>query len=161
VWDLRLSRPTFVELEGHEETVWSASFSADGAHVVTASSDKTARVWDLRGDRPTFVELEGHEETVWSASFSADGTHVVTASSDRTARVWRVFPNATELIRIVRVGLSRCLSQAQRDVYGLSDEPPAFADRNFIPPPTPDGHAPQDDQLSSVLRQAVTRVASV
>ena len=71
-------------LAGHRGAVDSASFSPDGAHVVTASEDGTARVWDLRGERPTFVALEGHQGSVFSASFSADGTHVVTASG--TAR---------------------------------------------------------------------------
>ena len=75
-------------LAGHRGSVISASFSADGTHVVTASADKTARVWDLRGERPSFVALEGHQGPVISASFSADGTHVVTASDDKTARVW-------------------------------------------------------------------------
>jgi WD40 repeat protein len=34
-----------VVLRGHESTVTSASFSPDRQRVVTASSDKTARVW--------------------------------------------------------------------------------------------------------------------
>ena len=74
-------------LAGHHGEVWSASFSPDGTHVVTASTDKTARVWDLRGPRPTFVALKGHQGWVNFASFSPDGTHVVTASSDGTAIV--------------------------------------------------------------------------
>jgi len=143
VWDLRGERPSFVALEGHQFWVWSAAFSADGTHVVTASGDNTARVWDLRGERPSFVALEGHQFWVWSAAFSADGTHVVTASGDNTARVWKVFPDVNALIGIVRAGLSRCLSQAQRDAYGLSTAQPASEDRNFIPPPTPDGRCPE------------------
>ena len=31
--------------EGHEASVGSAAFSADGAKVVTASADGTARIW--------------------------------------------------------------------------------------------------------------------
>ena len=142
VWDLRGPRPSFVALEGHQGRVVSASFSPDGTHVVTASEDNTARVWDLRGPRPTFVALEGHQGWVRSASFSPDGTHVVTASYDNTARVWRVLPNVNALIGIVRAGLSRCLSQAQRDAYGLTSAQPTSEDRNFIPPPTPDGRCP-------------------
>ena len=61
VWDLRGERPSFVALEGHQGPVVSASFGADGTHVVTASRDSTARVWDLRGERPSFVALEGHQ----------------------------------------------------------------------------------------------------
>ncbi len=32
-------------LQGHEDRVRSAAFSPDGAEVVTASSDRTARIW--------------------------------------------------------------------------------------------------------------------
>ncbi len=121
-------------LEGHQGPVNSASFSADGTHVVTASDDNTARVWDLRGERPSFVALEGHQGPVNSASFSAEGTHVVTASADTTARVWPVFPDGNALIGLVRVRLSRCLSQAQRDGFGLASAQPTSEDRYFIPP---------------------------
>ena len=95
----------------------------------------------LRGERPSSVTLEGHWKGVNSASFSVDGNYVVTASDDGTARVWPVFPNVNELIDTVRASLSRCLSQAQRDAYGLHTEHPA-KDRSFIPPPTADGRCP-------------------
>jgi WD40 repeat protein len=62
----------------------SAAFSSDGARVVTASDDKTARIWDARTGR-AIVTLEGHSASVWSAAFSSDGARVVTASEDNTA----------------------------------------------------------------------------
>jgi WD40 repeat protein len=141
VWDLRANPPSFVDLQGHRGQVFSAAFSSDGAHVVTASDDNTARVWDLRANPPSFVALEGHRGWVNGAAFSPDGKQVVTASWDKTARVWRVYPDVNELIRLVRSSLSRCLSQAQRNEYGLSSTRPA-EDRNFIPPPTADGRCP-------------------
>ena len=61
VWDLRGERPSFVALKGHQGPVYSAAFSPDGTHVVTASDGQTARVWDLRGEQPSFVALEGHQ----------------------------------------------------------------------------------------------------
>jgi WD40 repeat protein len=141
VWDLRGDQPSFVALEGHQDKLNSAVFSPDGTYVVTASDDGTARVWDLREKPPSFIVLEGHQGPVSSAAFSPNGTHVVTASDDKTARVWRVYPDVNELISLVRASLSRCLSQAQRDEYGLHTEHPA-EDRNFIPSPTPDGRCP-------------------
>ena len=84
---------------------------------------------------------KARQDWVSSASFSADGTHVVTGSHDKTARVWRVFPDLNKLIFEVRRHLSRCLSQTQRDGYGLPIEHLA-KDLNFIPSPTPDGRCP-------------------
>ena len=69
------------------KAVRSASFSADGKRVVTASVDLTARVWDAETGKPVGEALK-HDGPVFSASFSADGKRVVTASDDKTARVW-------------------------------------------------------------------------
>ena len=84
---LSVSIPASIAAFQHEGSVTSASFSADGTRVVTASDDKTARVWDARSGQPLTEPLK-HEEGVLSASFSPDGTRVVTASADKTARVW-------------------------------------------------------------------------
>ncbi|MFO0609143.1 MAG: caspase family protein [Polyangiales bacterium] len=65
-----------------------AEFSPDGAYVVTASDDYTARVYRTDGAGEPVV-LRGHENRVLRAAFSPDGAYVVTASADYTARVWR------------------------------------------------------------------------
>ncbi len=80
----KIWKPT--PLQGHQDSVNSASFSPDGQHIVTVSRDKTARVWDLSGKQ--LALLQGHQDSVNSASFSPDGQHIVTASDDKTARVW-------------------------------------------------------------------------
>ena len=36
------------KLRGHEKVVQSAAFSPDGARIVTASSDRTARIWNYK-----------------------------------------------------------------------------------------------------------------
>jgi WD40 repeat protein len=71
----------------HDDQVNSAQFSADGKRVVTASSDKTARVWDAATGKAIGEPMK-HDREDNSAQFSADGQRVVTASSDQTARVW-------------------------------------------------------------------------
>jgi WD40 repeat protein len=60
--------------------------SADGATIVTASGDGTARVWSSTGEcRAT---LAGHTGWIRGCAVSADGATIVTASVDGTARVW-------------------------------------------------------------------------
>lgn len=75
-------------LAGHTKAVYTAQFSPDGRHVVTAAADGTARVWDVSRPHPTAIVLAGHREAVYGAAFDRDGNHVVTASLDGTARVW-------------------------------------------------------------------------
>ncbi len=74
-------------LEGHEDTVWSATFSKDGTQLLTSSYDKTARLWDVATGR-LVTTFRGHDDWVWSVAFSTDETRVVTASQDGSARVW-------------------------------------------------------------------------
>jgi TIR domain/WD domain, G-beta repeat len=74
-------------LTGHDSRVFSAAFSPDGSRIVTASSDKTARMWDAATAKEIAV-LRGHENSVLSAAFSPDRSRIVTASFDRTARIW-------------------------------------------------------------------------
>ena len=71
----------------HDAVVNSAQFSPDGQRVVTASTDKTARLWDARSGSPIGKPMK-HDREIWSAQFSSDGKQVVTASYDKTARLW-------------------------------------------------------------------------
>ncbi|MFN0010457.1 MAG: protein kinase domain-containing protein [Phycisphaerales bacterium] len=75
------------ELRGHTKSISSATFSPDGARIVTASEDTTARVWDAASGA-SLAELKGHTKSVSSAAFSSEGTRIVTAGWDETARVW-------------------------------------------------------------------------
>jgi WD40 repeat protein len=76
-----------VELLHHEAGIEFATFSPDGARVVTASWDCTARIWDA--ETGTLIgQVLRHDDGVNSAAFSPDGTRVVTASGDCTARIW-------------------------------------------------------------------------
>jgi WD40 repeat protein len=63
------------------------ALSPDGALVVTASSDSTARLWDTHTRAPLGAPMR-HRDQVNTAVFSPDGTLVLTASHDRTARLW-------------------------------------------------------------------------
>ncbi|UPT62994.1 MAG: TIR domain-containing protein [Hyphomonadaceae bacterium JAD_PAG50586_4] len=70
----------------HDGQVWTATFSPDGARVLTASYDGTARLWDA--SRGTLLATLHHDDAVLNARFSADGTRIVTASFDGSAKVW-------------------------------------------------------------------------
>jgi WD40 repeat protein len=85
--DIRAADADLTVLSGHHGGLLSAAYSPDGAQIVTASHDKTARIWDAH----TGVELgvlSGHRDGVFSAAYSPDGAQIVTASDDRTARIW-------------------------------------------------------------------------
>jgi WD40 repeat protein len=76
-------------LAGHDSFLWVAAFSPDGSRIVTASSDKTARIWDAASAKEIAV-LRGHDGLVVSAVFNPDGSRIVTESWDKTARIWDV-----------------------------------------------------------------------
>src|SRR6266699_787693 len=65
----------------------SARFSPNGQRIVTASTDKTARLWDAASGKPIGESMK-HEGMVNSTQCSPDGQRVVTASKDKTARLW-------------------------------------------------------------------------
>ena len=56
--------------------VLSASFSPDGARVVTASADQTAAIWSAAGGEKIFTL--SHNDVVWSASFSPGAVYIGT-----------------------------------------------------------------------------------
>ena len=72
---------------GGASPIFKAAYSPDGARVVTASFDGTARIYNA-ATGAEIVALEGHKGPVMSVAFSPDGARVVTASEDKTARVW-------------------------------------------------------------------------
>ncbi len=79
--------PVRAVMRGHTQTVNMAAFNPSGTQVVTASSDKTARLWEARTGK-VIATLRGHTNGVNTASFSPDGKLIVTSSDDGTARVW-------------------------------------------------------------------------
>jgi WD40 repeat protein len=57
-WPLTRTGKEIATLRGHEGEVLSADFSPDGGRIVTASTDKTARIWDL-ASRKEIAVLRG------------------------------------------------------------------------------------------------------
>ena len=78
--------PRLLTVLSHGSMVYHAEFSPDGAKVVTASDDHTARVWDATtGLR---LLLLPHDGQVYNARFSPDGLRIITSSRDKSARIW-------------------------------------------------------------------------
>lgn len=67
--------------------VTHARLSPDGARIVTAGSDGTARLWDAATSRPLAPPMV-HGGSVRWVEFSPDGRRIVTASEDHTVRFW-------------------------------------------------------------------------
>jgi WD40 repeat protein len=63
----------------HAGNIESLSFSADGAYILTASSDHSARLWSREGS--LLARYEAHDDIVTQARFSPDGSLIVTASN--------------------------------------------------------------------------------
>jgi WD40 repeat protein len=95
----------FATLQGHSGAVLHASFSSNGARIVTASSDNTAKLWALANPGYELIAtLHGHSAAVSFADFSPDGSLVVTAGRDSRAKVYPTtleafFKKACEALR--------------------------------------------------------------
>ena len=75
-----------IVLDGHTQAVSDVEVSSDGALVVTAGTDRAARIWDAVTGAGIAV-LRGHTGALRSAGFGQERT-VVTAADDGTARFW-------------------------------------------------------------------------
>jgi WD40 repeat protein len=72
---------------GHQNTVWSVTFSPDGKLVASGSRDKTIRLWDLEGNS-VGNPLTGHGGGVNCVAFSPDGRMLVSCGDDGKIKFW-------------------------------------------------------------------------
>src|SRR5262245_4706185 len=72
-----LERPIQAVLRDHSNSVKSVSYNPDSQFIVTASSDRTARVWNDSTAQPV-AELKGHSCHVLSAAYNPYGRFIIT-----------------------------------------------------------------------------------
>jgi WD40 repeat protein len=110
------------QFKGHQNIVYSVSFSPDGKTIATASGDNTARLWNLKGE--LLQEFKGHQGGVWNVSFSPDGQTIATASNDKIARLWPV----RNLDRALKDGCAWLKDYLHNPSVGLSEEDKRLCD---------------------------------
>jgi WD40 repeat protein len=89
LWNITAEVTLIHTLKGHNGTVRSVCFSADGKLLSSASNDKTVGVWETTSGRKLHM-LQGHTRSVNDAVISANGTKLASASNDKTVRLWDV-----------------------------------------------------------------------
>ena len=78
--------PPLIASFAFHDLIYGAVFSPDGARILTASWDKTAKLSEAASGKVLVVFT--HQGTVNDAAFSPDGTRILTASADHTAKLW-------------------------------------------------------------------------
>lgn len=89
--DTHARQPVGPPLTGHRGGIEDLAFSSDGSLLVSAGSDRTARVWPI-GDG---FAGEGRiaatiDDTVWGIAIDPTGRWLATAGEDQTVRVWDI-----------------------------------------------------------------------
>lgn len=79
---------SFAALVGaHTGQVRKTAYSHDDKKLLTASTDKTAKLWSI-DSRTLIGTFTGHNAPVWAAIFSPDDTLAVSSGSDGFIRIW-------------------------------------------------------------------------
>jgi WD40 repeat protein len=87
-------------LTGHEGTVLSVAFSADGRRLASAGgeNDSLIKVWDV-ASKDCQLTLRGHADEVFAAVFHPDGSRIASGGRDRLVRLWDA-ATGEELVRL-------------------------------------------------------------
>jgi WD40 repeat protein len=100
--------PPLIASFAHQDGVYDAAFSPDGARILTASWDKTAKLWDAASGK--LILSVAHQDGVWHAEFSPDGARILTASADKTAKLWEA-DSGKLIASFAHKGAVRCKRQ--------------------------------------------------
>ena len=122
IWDARTGDEIRV-INGHDDYIYSATFSPDSKYIASISRDKTVRVWDSKTsleikkfdiDFPKYGEYGEH-----FVSFSSDGKYIIATKDDNTIVTYDS-PPLQELIDQTRERFKdRPLTPEERNMYYL------------------------------------------
>ena len=93
-------------LIGHSSSVWTSSFSHNGSHIATCSSDESVRVWTLTPEEvrgQEFAQLTGHEGVVRGCEFSPDSTLLASCSWDKSVHIFASSDFSVGVARVLHV----------------------------------------------------------
>ncbi|KAF9777954.1 hypothetical protein IL306_004298 [Fusarium sp. DS 682] len=79
------------ELEGHNDSVFSVSFTPDAQLVISGSKDKSIQLWDAATGKAQLL-IMGHTDTVTEVAASPQAGQFATASGDGKVRIWSYRP---------------------------------------------------------------------
>ncbi|HEY3449535.1 MAG TPA: WD40 repeat domain-containing protein [Myxococcales bacterium] len=94
VWDLVGAAATRRTL-GHTARIEALAVSRDGAYVLSAAEDTTARLWDVFSGKERFT-FGGHSKAVRAVAFSKDGTKALVADAMGLMRLFDVAKGTAE-----------------------------------------------------------------
>jgi WD40 repeat protein len=117
LWDSP-SGKLLAKLEGHKGAVTTARWSRDGKHILTGSTDKTAKIWDASGKATR--TLEGHEGAVNAVAWGPEGR--MATASDKMVRVWSAGDKPQELAHHTHPVMGLAWSRDGRMLVSASDD---------------------------------------
>ncbi|XP_077208099.1 jouberin [Paroedura picta] len=82
------------EFYGHLNIIYDLCWSKDSQHLLTASSDGTARMWKIEAQATSALKVFPHPSFVYTAKFHPVADHIiVTGCYDSMIRVWNAKVN--------------------------------------------------------------------
>ncbi|NMF64317.1 nSTAND1 domain-containing NTPase [Brasilonema octagenarum] len=75
-------------LKGHDNEIWSVSFSHDSKMLASGSRDGTIKLWSLTNRK--VQTLRGHSGEVRSVAWSPDDKLLVSGGKDSTIKLWSI-----------------------------------------------------------------------
>jgi WD40 repeat protein len=118
------------QFTAHQEYITSTNWSYDGKYLVTASSDRTAKIWNTSGQLLKELKsnqvnpIKGNKGQLFGANFSRDGKHILAMSDDNTARIWDRYGKEVAILKHQEWVTSASFSPDGKTVITTSEKAP-------------------------------------